>query len=339
LALARSLRTGLLRILVVGVLAGTGLGALAVSAKADAPRNGYGFGIADDGGPATLNTQFFDRLRPKTFRFMVPWYAALRPDQIARADQIIYTARAHGVEQIAVSFNEGDSEDAPDVATYRSLVDAFLRHYAGVVDAWGPANEPNCGGGWTGLNGTTGGAQLTAEYYKTVLFIIRSGVDPTATMLSPDFCDSFPGNSVGPWMTAYKNAGGGFGDVIAWHPYWDVHYRGAARVGGVSSTQDLINNVNGKPIWVTEVGAFGVNTGHGINDSEMTQNQKVQWIAGTLAHNNRITRIHYYSMYGDATKFDTGLLRSDGNSTRRPSWYTWCVETHGGAAFDPDCIG
>jgi hypothetical protein len=321
------------RTLVVGVIASVSLGVAAASAEADAPRDGYGFGIADDGGVGTLNTPYFDRLGARSFRFMVPWYAALRQDEIARANAIVYIARAHGAQQIAVSFNKGDSNSAPDPATYQNLIGAFIRQYAGVVDAWGPANEPNCGGGWGGLNGTTG-ARTTAEYYKILAWIVRAGDDPTATVLSPDFCDSSAGNSVGPWMTAYKNAGGGFGDVIAWHPYWDVHYRGATRVGGVTSTQDLINNVNGNPIWVTEVGGFGLNPGQGINDNETIQNDKVRWIAGTLAHNNRIRRIHYYSMRGDSS-WDTGLLRSDG--TRRPSWFTWCVESHGGNAFHPDC--
>jgi hypothetical protein len=319
------------------------------SAAADARRDGLGFAVADDGGPATLNTQYFDRLRPHAFRFMVPWNVAYSPAAIARANAIISTVRAHGVRQVVVSFNhDGDRHSAPGPAQYTSAVESFVRQFAGVVDAWGPANEPNCAGGWAALNGTAG-AQLTSQYYNILLFLIRSGADPTATMLSPDFCDSYsaPGAealSIGRWMTAYEGgasggAPGGFGDVIAWHPYWDMHYRGAGRVGprNVSSTQDLIDSVNAPavPIWVTEVGGFGVNPGRGIQDHEATQNEKVGWLVGSLAHQPRITRLYAYSMYGNPGGWDTGLLRGDGSP--RPSWFTWCVESHGGDALHPDC--
>ena len=336
------------RTLLAGLVAAALLGGLAGPAAADAPRNGYGFAVADDGGPATLDTEFFDRLRPQAFRFMVPWNAAFRPDQLARANQIILAARAHGVRQVAVSFNHDGSKAAPDVTQYTQAVASFVQQYAGVVDAWGPANEPNCPGGWSGLNGAAG-AQRTAQMYNVLLFIMRVGADPTATMLSPDFCDYYSeqgqgATSIASWMHAYTAASGGFGDVIAWHPYWDVHYRGAARVccgpgfTAIGSTQDLINNVNGNPIWVTEAGGFGVNPGRDITDDETTQNQAVAWMTGTLAHNDRIQRIYYYSMYSNPLPgWDTGLLRSDG--TRRPTWFTWCVESHGGAAFHPDCTG
>ena len=321
-----------------------GLAIAAAPAAADVPRDGLGFAVADDGGPATLNTQYFDRLRPQAFRFMVPWNAAYSPPAIARASSIISTVRAHGVQQIAVSFNhDGHRRSAPGPTEYTTAVEAFVRQFAGVVDAWGPANEPNCGGGWTALN-RAAGAQLTSQYYNILLFLIRSGADPTAMMLSPDFCDSYAAASVGPWMTAYQRgapggASGGFGDAIAWHPYWDLHYMGAGRVGPsqVSSTQDLIDNVNAPdiPVWVTEAGAFGVNPGRGIQDDEATQNEKLRWLVDSLAHESRVTRIYYYSMYGNPGGWDTGLLRAGGS--RRPSWYTWCAESHGGDVSHPDC--
>ena len=156
---------------------------------------------------------------------------------------------------------------------------------------------------------------------------LRAAIDPTAKVLSPDLCDSYYGNSVGPWVAAYKNAGGGFGDAIAWHAYWGTHGK------SLWSTADMMLAVGGtKPIWVTEDGGFGVNPGRGINDSASVQADKVFWMIDTLAAQPRVARVYYYEV-GSSPDWDTALLTPTGS--RRPSWFLWCAASHGGNS--PDC--
>lgn len=131
-------------------------------------------------------------------------------------------------------------------------------------------------------------------------------------------------------------AGGGFGDIVAWHPYWGVHNK------DLKSTVNLLSlTPAGKEVWITEVGAFGRNIGRSINDSEAIKADRVSWIISTLAAvSPRLKRIHYYHMRGaqdPAFNWDTGLTDWDGR--RRLSWYLWCAASHGGNAADPSCTG
>jgi FG-GAP-like repeat/Glycosyl hydrolase catalytic core len=309
------------------------LAAAAARAEADAIPDGWGFGVADDAGPGTLGAPFAG-LQVRTLRFMVPWNAVASPEAVARARAIVDAARERGVRQVVVSFRDDDpaNDAVPPATWYAAAVQGFVQAFAGDVDAWGPANEPNCGGGWGGLTGPAGAAR-TAQYYQA-LRTVRDRFDPTALLLSPDLCDSFYGHSVKPWVDAYRVAGGGFGDVLAWHPYWGAHSR------SLRSTRDLIAAVgSGPPIWVTEVGGFGKDLPRGIDEGEQSQQRQVDWIVHLLAAQPRVARVYYYSLYQSpdpAFPWDTGLIRSD--QTPRPSWYTWCAATHGGlVAANPPC--
>ena len=306
--------------------------AAAAPADADVRPDGWGFGVADDAGPGTLGTAFAG-LQAKTFRFMVPWNAVASPEAMARARAIVDAARERGVRQIVVSFRDDDPriDSVPTGPEYMAAVQGFVQAFAPDVDVWGPANEPNCGGGWGGLTDASG-ARRTAEYYNAMR-TVRDRLDPAALLLSPDLCDSFTGSSTRPWIRAYEAAGGGFGDAIAWHPYWGAHSRSLA------STRDLLDAVGGTtPVWVTEVGGFGTNVPRRIHEDERSQVRQVDWIVHVLAAQPRVVRIYYYSLHQspDPTfPWDTGLIRADGS--RRPSWYVWCAATHGGLAPNPPC--
>jgi hypothetical protein len=330
-------RTGLTFGLLAALAIASALSASPSSAAV--PRNGWGFAIADSGSiPAALGPSFA-RLEPKAFRFMVPWNAWTPQGPtpaVQAAHAVIATARAQGVRQIVVSFDDDDpnSPGVPSERDYATAVEGFVREFAGAVDAWGPVNEPNCGGGWEDL-ADTAGAQQTAAYYQQ-MSSARAAWDPTARLLSPDICDTFAGSAAAEWIAAYRAAGGGFGDVIALHPYRDAHAK------TLSQTDAVLTAIGeDKPVWATEVGGMIRNANRGVFADEAFQHDRVSWITTVLAGHPRIERVFYYHMHGvpeaPENPWDSGLVHPD--STPRPAWYAWCSAAHDDDPHHPQCGG
>jgi hypothetical protein len=305
---------------------------LAAAPALGAPtRDGWGFAVADDdwdwedpGDLPSLGDGFAD-LGPKAFRFQMIWNAADFPWHMDRARGLIARARAQGVEQIVVTFKKSVGPDVDPVYGPRPTADGYAEHISevvrqlgGNVDVWGPANEPNRGEAW--LPGVAG-AQLLAGYYARLQTAVGTW-DPTAEITSPDFVDRTDLGTIAAYVDAYEAAGGGWGDHVAWHPYWGVHAE------TTQTTLDVIGLAPpGANVWITEVGAFG-RSPSGIDDSEEVQNDNVWWLATTLAELPQVERIHYYHMRGNpGSAWDTGLLNVDGST--RLAWHTWCAVAHG----------
>jgi hypothetical protein len=258
-----------------------------------------------------------------------------RPEWKSRTHALIDRARARGVQQIILTIrsnnpnNVGPDGYFPNATVYGNKITALVEEFAGKVDAWGPANEPN--GAWRPSTAPGGQAQLPPVYAAAYYFKMRGAVnahDGTATVTSVDFLDDWGSlQNFNDYLTAYKNAtGGDWGDVVAFHPYRDT------RNAQLTYTNALASAAPGKNIWVTEVGAE-------YKGDATAQNARVSWIANTLANHSRVKRITYYSMRGSgfhsSTNWDTGLLNP--NRSRRPAWYTWCAAAHGDNAAHPDC--
>jgi len=314
------------------LLAVVGLALVATAPAAATPtRDGWGFAIADDdwewdnpGHLPSLDSGFAE-LQPKAFRFQMIWNAVDLPWHMDRARAMIARARAQGVEQIVVTFKKSVGQDIdpvygsqPTAAGYAEHVGEAVRQLAGDVDVWGPANEPNRGETW--LPGVPG-AQRLAEYYAALQGVVATW-DPTAEITSPDFVDRTDLGTIAAYVNAYENAGGGWGDHVAWHPYWGTHAE------TTQTTLDLIGLAPpGADVWITEVGAFG-RSQRGIEASETSQNDTVWWLATTLAALPQVGRIHYYHMRGNPqASWDTGLMDID--SSPRLAWHTWCAMARG----------
>jgi hypothetical protein len=201
---------------------------VAAPAHGAAAHDGWGFAVADDdwewdnpGYLPSLEGEFA-ALEPKAFRFQMIWNAADLPWHIDRARGLIARARAHGVEQIVVTFKRSVAPDLDPVYGAKPTAEGYAEHVSEVVrlladdvDVWGPANEPNRGEMW--LPGVSG-AQLLAGYYAGLQDAIATW-DPTAEITSPDFVDRSDLGTIAAYVNAYENAGGGWGDHVAFHPY------------------------------------------------------------------------------------------------------------------------
>jgi hypothetical protein len=322
------------------------------AAGAATTRDGWGLALGDDywswGTPGHLPNMEdgFARLRPKAFRFQMGWNAGYLSHHMDRARGLISRARDQGVEQIVVTFREPNATDlaadpipsndpAPPAVIYEQAIRLVVQELKGEVDVWGPANEPNLS--W--LAGTSGGAQKLAAYNQSFTEVVTAW-DPTATRTSPDFHDRQNAASLSTYLTAYAAAGGGWGHVLAFHPYFGVNRDLTPGQPGVNpsiaSVDDLAGLVPGKDIWITEIGAFGRSTTWGVNDSQLDQQARVNWILGTLANHPRVKRVHYYHGQDHNAAWDTALL--NGDLTRRGAWYSWCAAAHGDNASHPDCV-
>ncbi len=293
--------------------------------------DGWGFAIADDDwewdNPGYLPSleDEFAALEPKAFRFQMIWNATDLPWHIDRARGMIARARAQGVQQIVVTFKRSVGSDLDPVYGEKPTAEGYAEHVGEVVrlladdvDVWGPANEPNRGEMW--LPGVSG-AQLLAGYYTGLQDAIATW-DPTAEITSPDFVDRADLGTIAAYVNAYENAGGGWGDHVAFHPYSGAYNE------TTQTTLDVIGLAPaGADVWITEVGAFGRDQ-RGIEASETSQNDTVWWLATTLAELPQVERIHYYHMRGSPqAAWDTGLTEASGHV--RLAWHTWCAMSHG----------
>jgi hypothetical protein len=303
------------------------------TAGAAVPATPQGFALADDtyfvwpsdpqGFRATAEDWYgeaFRDLGPKAFRFQILWNAD--PTLIQRARLLADYVRSQGVETVVATFKKNGPP--PDPAAYGASTANIVAQLADRVDAWGPANEPNLGDTW--LSGATGALTLAAYWAQFSAAVDRQ--DPTALKLSPEFADSRDLGSIGTYVDAYANAGGGFGDVVGWHAYWGTH------ATTDRTTDDLLDHVPpGLPVWITEVGAFGTNAHRNppIEDSARTQDRKLDWLVNDprgLARHPRVARVFLYHLRDTGQPdWDSALVNQDGS--RRPAWYTWCYAGHG----------
>lgn len=301
------------------------------TASADVTWDGYGVAVADTTENGDHLGLQFERLRTRTFRTMIAWNAP--PIMVQQVTNRINAARARGATQILVSMDHDGTRSRPTAAAYEESIDPIVDQLAPLVDYWGPANEPNCV--WlTGRN--PDGAQRAAEFYLA-MEAVKQANDPTAGLLSPDFCDYYSGNSLVPYITAYQAAGGGWGDVTAWHPYWGIHRRDLASTNEfiAASTAAPDGAPADHPIWITESGGFISYPGRAITGTQDSQLGDAEWMIHTLGAVPQVKRIYYYDMQAGNPSWDTALV--DEGGLPRKAWFLWCWMSHGGDFAAADC--
>jgi hypothetical protein len=189
---------------------------LVPAAVADPPRDGSGFAVSDDGAGNALYGlgDGFERLKPKAFRFTVPYDVVDVPAELERAKAIITRAKEVGVTDVLVSFRQRHDQWRPETeclenpvkpcdfvrparVEWRTYVRRFMDTANGVaadgrpktidddVTMWSPANEPNAGTGW--LKGDDGRATLAGYFLELREELTSRG--STDQVVSPEFHD------------------------------------------------------------------------------------------------------------------------------------------------------
>jgi len=222
-----------------------------------------------------------------------------------------------------VEFASSTNNCYPDATRYSEGLTHTVDALDDLVDFWGPANEPNTS--WmTGAEG----AGVLGQYWKK-LVAVRNAKDPTAKLTSPDFHDRYDNGqpaSIKSYLQSYWSTGGGFGDVVAWHPYNGVWNTSMATTASFLTDVAAIRGNPNFDVWLTEIGSYYKKSGTFYGPT--TQNNRVTWLINQLPNYNQITRVYYYNM-GFGGEPDSGLLNEFGEV--RPAWTTWCLAA--------DCAG
>ncbi len=293
------------------------------------------------GGLRPFTDPAYTKLRTHIYRLTVAWNVMNVQYELDRADRLITEANAAG-NDIMVTFREDYANTrAPSVSEYTAAVRAFISRWNGVVDLWGPANEPNAGQTWLGGDPTGPGPVLAAGYYQALVQTAGVGA---GRVVGPDLVDRYTSTSsqqspvlfkysghaltaVREWVAAYVSAGGGFGVAAAFHPYGGVKYHNS------QSVTDYLNALPGATnVMFTEVGSV-ISSGGVTRTTEAEQNSQVAYLAGTLINvSPRITRLYYWHVRAPASTdgpsgWDSGLARPTGAA--RPAWMTYCEFTVG----------
>ena len=406
-----------MRLTLIALLLSTLL--VAPPAAAAPPSDGSGFAFSSDGlegDPLRGLGEHFERLRPKAFRFTVPYNAAEVPAEVERAKAIINRVKQAGVTEILVTFRQRHDQwwpsrehaidpskprhfVRPDPVSWRALVRAFMdlpngRHPDGQpksidddVTMWSPAYEPNSGVGWlspypyfsdtdSGCNGTECQAKL-AGYFNQLKAELTSR-QSSDKLVSPEFHDDSwhhqqmerpyttqhpkcPAlnrlcSTVRNYIQDYYDAGGRFGDFLAWNPRDGLAARSLASTDdflAATNAVPLLASERNTPVIVTEAGGGGArygdyysarSIGACISAPNGAGNDSVEWLINTLAPStDRIKRVHLFQgcqpdRQNDESARDPldALMLPDGSA--RPAWYAWCTASHSGNPNHPDCL-
>ncbi len=320
--------------------------AFAPSNSNAAAENGWGFGIADNVHPnfglPAVETHF-KQMSPKIYRVQVPYDIISSTDPTARGRVAdikaqIARARQHGVRHVLLTFSMGYADyqaanrfpiaETPTADEYDAEIRRVIAEFDPLVDAWSPANEPNAGWRWFGdAHHPTKGPALLAAYFNKLRLAVPEGDE----LVSPEFHDRVDADgtptkdglhagdsrsSVSHFIEHYLDAGGGWGQHAAFHPY------GAVRSENTSSIEDFLDAVPPEvDVWFTEIGAKPDFTATGTKD-EATQTSRVRKLVEYLKVTPRVSRAYFYNLWDDTSTWDSALIRHDGSP--RPSWSVWC---------------
>jgi putative glycosyl hydrolase len=268
--------------------------ALLAAAVAPAPAGGAQItGIADENLSAwdPFATSVFEAIDVPQVRHIVPWDVALDPAGTAALQRWIATARAHG-KRVLISFGGVKGAPFPAPLDYRYAIDRFRAAFPDVTEftAW---NEPN-----HALGGAPLSPVLAAEYWNQLDAACRvpSATAQTCTVAAGDFSDF---DSLRSYVSAYRATLHRTPDEWAVHAYHAINPDSAgSTAAGLSKLADWVATAtDGRPVWITEVGAYYCTAGAPIAaDAAAVQNTAALDLNAVMAVPalSRVTRVYYY---------------------------------------------
>jgi hypothetical protein len=277
-------------------------------------------GVGDEHAKLFKNPLWL-QLHTKIVRYIAPYDAAVRGDELAKAREWIHAAETQH-QQILVAFYHSEHTPTvlPSVATYQRDVKKFVTLFPRVhqFQSYDEANRGNVAGAFASPSAT-----LAAQYYQALL---RSCTHCTVVGL-----DVLDANYIGPtlqYIYEFKREIGRLRTIMPkiWglHDYADVNRYESWR------TREIDSALGGQ-VWLTEtggivkfVGAFPNYNGSGLSRAASV----VRFVFSIARSQRQISRLYLYDWTGGnaSTRFDAGLMNA--REQPRAGYVVVCRELH-----------
>jgi hypothetical protein len=280
----------------------------------------YLTGIGDEEA-VMFSSPLWQQLHTKIARYIAPWDAAIRPDELARARNWIAQAEA-AHQQILVAFyhSEHTATKMPSVSSYQKAVAKFVKDFPHVrqYQAWNEANRGNVKGSFSSPS-----AGADARYYQALIRSCKG-----CTVIGLDVLDEFSINATLRYIAAFKHEVRHLETVM--QKIWGLHNYSDLNRMQSWRTRDITKALGGQ-VWLTETGGLVQFKPSFLNihGSGLTRASKVlKYMFAVAASNSHIKRLYIYNWIGgtSSTRFDAGLMNAKGQP--RPGYVVVCKALH-----------
>jgi len=321
-------RTRTLRLICLAALTAALALAAAASSALGGPRaprahaaGAYLTGVGDE-HTAMFSNPLYQQLHTKITRYIAPYDAAVRADELGKAREWITDAEADN-EQVLVAFyhSEHTPTKLPSVATYQKDVAAFVKDFPNVrqYQAWDESNRGNIAHVLASPSAST-----AAKYYQSLRRVCAG-----CTAIGLDVLDAAVITPTLRYIAEFKR------EVRRLHTpmptIWGLHNYSDVNRFQSWRTRQLIAAFGGQ-VWLTETGGivqFGTDfkNRHGAGLTRAAKALKFMFaLAGRYP---QIKRLYIYDWSGGdaSTRFDAGLTNA--HDQPRAGYLVVCRQLHG----------
>jgi hypothetical protein len=292
-----------------------------VPASPAAARSSIRVGVADQ-SPAMFESPYFQQLKIKRTRYFVPSDVMQDPAELARADEFVNAARAHGVQTfIHVSTSDLREKRGPIVSAtrYRSNARKLVAHFRALgVRDFGAWNEVNHKTQET-WNRVGSAVSYFKSMYQEVKRRCRScgvvGLDMLDQAGADRYIRSFYARLSSTWRKRLS--------IVGIHNYSDVNRN---RSTGTAKIINTVRRYNRRAkFWFTETGALAsFQRSFPYSESRQASRIRNMFTFASRYKSRGVQRVYSYNYFGiengtscgTRCRFDAGLVDPDG--TPRP---------------------
>ncbi len=276
----------------------------------------YLTGVGDE-QTTMFSNPLWQQLHTKIVRYIAPWDAAIRGDELGRARAWIKEAEA-AHQQILVAFyhSEHTPTKMPSISAYQKSVAKFVKDFPHVrqYQSWNEANRGNVKHAFSSPS-----ASASARYYQALKRVCKG-----CTVIGLDVLDAYTIHATLRYITAFKREIHHLHTVMP--SIWGLHnYSDLNRLQSWRTRE--ISKAFGGQVWLTETGglvqfkpSFKNNHGSGLSRASRV----LKYMFAVASANKRIKRLYIYNWIGgnSHTRFDAGLMNA--NDQPRPGYVTVC---------------
>jgi hypothetical protein len=281
----------------------------------------YSTGVGDQQTEMFTNP-LWTGLHTRIARYIAPYDAAARPDELAAAQRWIAAATsAHQQVLVAFYHSEHTPTRMPTAAVYKADVQKFVRLFPSVrqYQAWNEANRGNVAHAFKSPS-----ASQAAVYYKGLRSVCHG-----CQITGLDILDQ---NNYKPTLTYISQFRSALRRLHVPTPrLWGLHNYSDTNRFSTKRTKAILRAVPGQ-VWLTETGGI-VQFGRGFPNHNGSGDKRaakaLTFMFRLAASNRRISRLYIFQWSGASAqaRFDAGLL--DRSYVARPGYVVVCKKLHG----------